>query len=313
VLVARRLPSAGTEALGTDYEVREGGRDASPPLLHDLARGVDAIVADPTVVVDDALLEAAGPRLRVVANFAVGYDNVDLEGCRRRGIVVTNTPDVLTDATAELALMLTVGAARRTTEAEADLRGGDWAGPAPDAYLGLGLTGATFGVVGMGRIGTRYSELVRAMAGELLYTSRTSKHEAERKLGAARVGLDEILRRADVVSLHLPVTDRTAGLVGQDELRSMQAHSILVNTSRGRLVDEEALAEALRSGEIGGAGLDVYAHEPRVPDGLLEAPHCVLLPHIGSATTQARDAMARLVAENVLAALAGDEPPNRVV
>ena len=312
MLVARRLPPAGVERLASRCEIREGGLDFSASRLLELARGVEAIVADPTVAVNEALLEAAGPRLRVVANFAVGYDNVDLEACGGRRVMVTNTPDVLTDATAELALMLTLAAARRTTEAETDLRRGEWAGPAPDAYLGLELTGATFGVVGMGRIGTRYAELVRALAGEILYTNRTRKHECERDLGAARVGFDVLLRRADVISLHVPATDETAGLVGRDELRAMKAHAVLVNTSRGRLVDERALADALRSGEIGGAGLDVYEHEPKVSGRLLDAPHCVLLPHIGSATTRARDAMARLVADNVLAALRGDEPPNRV-
>jgi glyoxylate reductase len=312
VLIARRLPAAGSVRIAEACEIREGGLDASAARLLELARGVDAIVTDPTVTVDDALLEAAGPRLRVVANFAVGYDNVDLEACGQRAVLVTNTPDVLTDATAELALMLTLAAARGTTEAEADLRRGEWAGPEPDAYLGLELTGATFGVVGMGRIGTRYAELVRAMAGKILYTSRTRKRELERTLHVQRVGFDELLRGADVVSLHVPATDETAGLVGRNELRSMRQHAILINTSRGRLVDEAGLADALRSGEIGGAGLDVYENEPHVPHGLLDAPRCVLLPHIGSATTRARDAMAHLVADNVLAALRDEEPPSRV-
>jgi glyoxylate reductase len=312
VLIARRLLAVGTERLAGACEIREGGLDASATRLLELAPGVDAIVADPTVAVDEALLEAAGPRLRVVANFAVGYDNVDLEACRRRGIIVTNTPDVLTNATGELALALTLAAARRMSEAEADLRGGRWAGPQPDAYLGLELTGACFGVVGMGRIGSRYAELVRAMAGEIVYASRTRKQEAERDLAAVRVGLDELLRRADVISLHVPATPETARVVGPAEFSSMQSHAILVNTSRGPLVDSAALAAALRSGEIGGAGLDVYEHEPDVPGELIDAPRCVLLPHIGSATTRARDAMARVVADNVLAVLRGDEPPNRV-
>jgi glyoxylate reductase len=312
VLIARRLPAAGSVRIAEACEIREGGLDASAARLLELAHGIDAIVADPTVAVDEALLEAAGPRLRVVANFAVGYDNVDLEACGRRAVLVTNTPDVLTDATAELALTLTLAAARGTTEAEADLRRGEWAGPEPDAYLGLELTGAIFGVVGMGRIGTRYAELVRAMAGEILYTSRTRKRELERTLHVQRVGFDELLRGADVVSLHVPATDETAGLVGRNELRSMRQHAILINTSRGRLVDEAGLADALRSGEIGGAGLDVYENEPQVPRELLDAPRCVLLPHIGSATTHARDAMAHLVADNVLAALRDEEPPSRV-
>jgi glyoxylate reductase len=249
----------------------------------------------------------------VVANFAVGLDNIDLGACRRRDVIVTNTPDVLTNATAELAIALTLAAARRTTEAEADLRAGRWSGSDPSAYLGLELTGATFGIVGMGRIGSRYAGLVAGLAGEIVYTSRTPHASAERNLGAVRIELEELLGRADVISLHLPATPETAGLVGRRELRAMKPHAILINTARGSLVDSAALAEALRDGAIGAAGLDVYAHEPEVPNELLLAPHCVLLPHIGSATTKARDAMARLVAANVLAALRGTEPPNRVV
>jgi glyoxylate reductase len=300
------------ELLAGRCAIRDGGLELSRTELLELARGVDAIVADPAVAVDEALLEAAGPALRVVANFAVGYDNVDLDACRRRGVAVTNTPDVLTNATAELALALALAAARGFTEAEADLRGGRWRGWDPGAYLGLELTGATFGVVGMGRIGRRFAELVVGFAGEVLYASRTPKEETERELGVRRMALEEIFRRADVVSLHLPATGETAGLVGRRELAAMKTEAILVNTSRGRLVDSRALAWALRDGEIGGAGLDVYEHEPDVPTELLEAPRCVLLPHIGSATTRSRDGMARLVAENVLAVLGGREPPNRV-
>jgi len=300
------------ERLAGQCELREGGLDVTAEELLELARGVDAIVADPTVTVDDALLEAAGPTLRVVANFAVGYDNVDVDACRRRGVVVANTPDVLTNATAELALALTLAAARHMSEAEADLRGGIWRGFDPSAYLGLELTGATFGVVGMGRIGRRYAELVRGLAGEILYTGRTPKQDVERELGVRHGTLEDLLRRADVVSLHLPATPETTGLVGARELSRMKPEAVLVNTSRGSLVDSGALAQALREGEIGAAGLDVYEHEPDVPAALLEAPHCVLLPHIGSATSRSRDGMARLVADNVLAVLRGTEPPNRV-
>ena len=312
MLVARQLPAAGLERLAASCEIREGGLDVTPERLLELAPGAEAIVADPTVAVREALLDAAGSQLRVVANFAVGYDNVDLDACRARGVSVANTPDVLTNATAELALALTLAAARRITEAETDLRTGAWTGLEPGGYLGLELSGATFGIVGMGRIGRRYAELVGPLAGEILYTSRAPKAEAERELGAAKVELEELLRRADVVSLHVPGVSETAGLIGRDELRAMKPHAILVNTARGPLVDAEALAEALRGGEIGAAGLDVYENEPNVPAALLEAARCVLLPHIGSATTRARDAMAVLVADNVLAALRGDEPPNRV-
>jgi glyoxylate reductase len=311
-LIARRLLPAGLERLAEKCEIVEGGLEVTPDRLPELAQRVDAIVADPTVSVGEALLDAAGPRLRVVANFAVGYDNIDLDACRRRGIAVTNTPDVLTNATAELALALSLAAARRISEAEGDLRAGRWRGWDPGAYLGLELSGATFGIVGLGRIGYRYAELVKGFAGELLYASPTRKREAEGELGAEWVPLAELVRRADVLSLHLPATEETTGLIGERELVAMKPHAVLVNTSRGPLVDSTALARALREGGLGAAGLDVYEHEPEVPPALLEAPRCVLLPHIGSATERSREGMARLVAENVLAVLAGEHAENRV-
>lgn len=178
--------------------------------------------------------------------------------------------------------------------------------------LGLELSGATFGIVGMGRIGRRYAELVAPLADVILYTSRSPKPDVERGLPADRVGMDELLSRADVLSLHVPATPETVGLIGRAELEAMRAHAVLVNTARGSLVDAEALAEALRAGVVGAAGLDVYEHEPDVPPALVDAPRCVLAPHIGSATTRARDGMASLVADNVLAVLDGAEPLNRV-
>ncbi len=314
VLVCRRLLRTGLDLLtGAGCEVREGGLDATNEDLLRLAPGCAAIVADPSVPVRAELLDAAGPELRVVANFAVGYDNVDLDACRERGVAVTNTPDVLTNATAELALALTVAAARRTSDAEAELRAGRWTGWDPEAFLGLELSGATFGIVGLGRIGTRYAELVRPLAGELLYAARSDKPEAERVLGATRAELAELLERADVVSLHAPAGAETHHLIGAAELDAMKPSAVLVNTSRGPLVDSAALTRALTVGAIGAAGLDVYEHEPDVPAELLAAPRCVLLPHIGSATRTARDGMAELAARNALAALAGEEPPNRVV
>ncbi len=310
--MARVLLPAGMELLTGACEVVEGGLDAGPERLLELVPGAAAIVADPTVAVDERLLDAAGPTLRVVANFAVGHDNVDLGACRSRGVAVTNTPGVLTNATAELALALTLAAARRMSEAEAHLRAGRWVGWDPGWHLGLELSGACFGVIGLGRIGRRYAELVAPLAGEILYASRTPKPDSERELGAVHVELAELLGRADVVSLHVPASSETAGLIGPAELGAMRSHAVLVNTARGPLVDSAALAQALRLNEIGAAGLDVYEGEPQVAPELLEAPRCVLLPHIGSATERARAAMARLAAENVLAAVGGSEPPNRV-
>jgi glyoxylate reductase len=312
VLVARTLLPAGVERLGDRFELRIGGLNADRERLLQLAPGVEAIVADPTVPVDAKLLDAAGSQLRVVANFAVGYDNVDLDACRERGIAVTNTPGVLTNATAELALALTLAAARRLSELERELRAGRWTGWDPGAYLGMELSGATFAIVGLGRIGRRYAELVSGLAGRIVYVARSPKPEAERELDAERMGLPGALAVADAISVHAPGGEETRHLIGASELGLMKPTAILVNTSRGTLVDSAALAAALAEGRLGAAGLDVYEHEPRVPAELLAAPRCVLLPHVGSATTKARDAMAVAVAENVRAALAGKEPSNRV-
>lgn len=312
MLVARHLLPAGTEMLEARCELVSGGLDMTPDVLLELAPGTDVLVADPSVPVGAELLDACGESLRAVANFAVGYDNVDLGACAERGVVVTNTPDVLTNATAELALALTLAAARLLSTAERDLRGGRWTGWDPAAYRGLELSGATAGVVGLGRIGTRYAELLAGFGVELLYAARSAKPEAERRLGAERAELAELLERADVVSLHAPATPDTHHLLDAAALARMKPGAVLVNTSRGGLVDLSALAVALRDGRLGAAGLDVYEGEPRVPADILAAPRTVLTPHIGSATVKARDGMARTVAANVLAVLDGGEPPNRV-
>jgi glyoxylate reductase len=312
-LIARRIPAAGGDRIAERCEVREGGPAATPDLLRELAPGAAAIVTDPTVAVGPELLDAAGPGLRLVANFAVGYDNIDLEACRERGVIATNTPDVLTDATAELALALTLAAARGLPAAERRLRDGEWKGFDTTGDLGTGLSGATFGIVGMGRIGRRYAELVRPLAGSILYTARNPKPEAEAALGAELAELAQLLSGADVVSVHAAATPETTGMIGARELESMRPGAILVNTARGSLVDSAALAAALDAGTIAAAGLDVYENEPDVAPELLAAPNCVLLPHVGSATTGARDAMAGLVADAVVAVLDGREPPNRLV
>ena len=312
VLIARRLPQVGVKRLGKSCEIREGGLAVRAEQLRQLAAGSSAIIGDPTVSIDAALLDAAGPQLRVVANFGVGYDNVDLAACQRRGVIATNTPGVLTNATAELALALTLAAARQIGKAEADLRAKRWDGFDSTAHLGLELSGAVFGVVGLGRIGSRYAELVAPLAAKILYTSRTQKTAEERRLGATFVGLEELIAGADVISLHLPGGRDTDGLIGERELVGMKDDAILINTARGSLLEIAALVKALEQNWIAAAGLDVYAVEPEVPAELLNAPNCVLLPHIGSATIRARNAMALVVAEDTLAVLAGAEPAHRI-
>jgi glyoxylate reductase len=312
VVVCRVLLPAGLEPLRERFEVREGGLEATRERILELAPGAAALVADPSVPVDGDLLDACGDSLRVVSNFAVGHDNIDSDACRERGVIATNTPGVLTEATAELALALTLAAGRRMSDAERDLREGRWKGWDPAAYRGIEVRGSTVGVVGLGRIGTRYAELVRALGAEVTYTARSAKPEAERGLGARRLQLPELLEAADVVSLHAPADPDTHHLIGAQELDLIGSAGVLVNTSRGPLVDADALAAALRDGRLGAAGLDVYENEPEVPRALLEAPRCVLLPHIGSATIPSRDGMAKLAAENAIAVLEGREPLSRI-
>ena len=305
MVIARYLPEAGRALLAERYELDEGGADA------DLARrvaGAGALVADPTVGVDAEVLDAAGDSLKVVANFAVGYDNIDVAGCHERGVVVTNTPDVLTNATAELALGLMLAAARRVGEAERMVRAGRWDGWEPTQLLGRELSGSVVGIVGLGRIGARVAELLRGFEVTLLYTARSRHSEQEARLGAEYVTLDELLARSDFVTLHAPFTPDTHHLIDARALARMKGGAVLVNTSRGGLIDTAALARALEEGPLFAAGLDVYEHEPEVPPELTRLENVVLAPHIGSATTQARDGMARVVAENVIAVLEGRDP-----
>jgi len=312
VTIARVLLPAGRDLLVERFELREGGLDSTRKEVLALAPGAAALVADPTVPVDAELLDTCGTGLKLVANFAVGYDNIDLAACRERDVLVTNTPDVLTEATAELALALTLAAARRMSDAERDLRAGRWTGWDPAAYRGIEITGSTVGVIGMGRIGTRFAALAHGLGAEIVYSGPSRKPEAESELGARHLLVEELLERADIVSLHAPASDETRGMIGRHQLDLIGPEGLLVNTSRGPLVDPDALADALEAGTLGAAGLDVYPNEPEVPPRLLEAPRCVLLPHIGSATVRSRDGMARAVADNVIEVLEGREPVSRV-
>lgn len=312
-MVARQLLPAGLVVLGDAFDVVSGGLDADRERLLELVPGASAVIADPTVRIDDELIAAAGSKLELVANFAVGYDNVDREACARRGVLLTNTPGVLTNATAELALALTLAAARQVPSAERNLRDGHWTGWDPEAYRGVELSGAKVGIVGMGRIGYRYAQLMAGLSGSLLYVSRTAKPEAESVLGATRVQLEQLLVESDVVSLHLAAAPDNHYLIDAEAISLMKPGAILVNTARGSLLDADALAAALRAGSLGAAGLDVFEAEPEVPAALRAAPRTVLTPHIGSATFRSRDAMAELAARNVNSVLSGEGPLNEVV
>jgi glyoxylate reductase len=284
-----------------------------PDELRRQVAGAAALVADPTVPVDEQLLDAAGPQLRVVANFAVGYDNIDLEACRVREVIVTNTPDVLTNATAELTVALMLAAARRLGEAERLLRSGRWTGWEPEQLLGRELASATIGILGLGRIGSRVAELLGGFGARLLYASRTARPERAAELGLERVTFDDLIAEADLVTLHVPLSDQTRHLIDGAALARFKPGAILVNTARGGLVDTAALVSALRFGPLAAAALDVYENEPQVPPELVALENVVLAPHIGSATADARNAMGRLVAENVICVLGGRRPVTPVL
>ena len=260
--------------------------------------------------VDEELLNQA-PNLTIVANCAVGYDNIDVAAATRRRIVVTNTPGVLTDSTADVAFALMLAVARRVVEGDRRVRQGQFKHFAPFHFLGQDISGKTLGIIGMGRIGQAVAKRAAGFDMPMIYTSRHRlSADAEAAIGARYADFDTVLREADILSVHVPLTPQTRHLLGADQLRAMKPSAILINTARGPVIDEAALVTALRDGWIGGAGLDVYENEPILTPGLAECGNAVLLPHVGSATIETRTRMARLATENLLAGLRGAAPPN---
>jgi glyoxylate reductase len=308
VFVTRPLPEPGVAPLaaaGFDVRTNREDRPLSRTELLDGARDADAIVTTLSDRIDADLLDAA-PRLKVVANYAVGFDNVDVAEARRRGVEVTTTPDVLSEATADLAWALLLAAARRLGEGERLVRAGEWKGPAPTQLLGQPVGGRTLGIVGMGAIGRAVARRARGFSMPVVYFNRNRVPvEVERELGARFVALDELLSTADYVSLHAPLNDQSRHLIDAAALARMKPTAVLVNTARGALVDEVELVRALRERTIAAAGLDVYEREPLLADGLAELDNVVLSPHVGSATTDTRGAMVRLCIDNVVAVLTG--------
>ncbi len=315
VVITRRLPGVSADRIGAAAAVAAAPPDAPMPReeLLRLAPGAAGILCTLADRIDAGLMDAAGPSLRVVSNYAVGVNNVDVAAATRRGVRVCNTPGVLTDATADLAFALMLAASRRLPEAEAFLRAGRFTGWDPWAFLGVPVFGTTLGVVGMGKIGAAVALRARGFAMRVLYNNRTRlPGERERSLQAAYAPLDELLSASDFVVLCVPLTEATRRLIGGERLARMKTGAVLVNVARGEVVDEAALAAALAEGRIFAAGCDVYEREPEVDPGLLAAPRAVLLPHVGSATREAREAMGRLATENLLAVLSGGEPPHPV-
>ncbi|WP_456413854.1 2-hydroxyacid dehydrogenase [Oceanithermus profundus] len=317
VFVTRSLPGTALDELRqAGYQVDVWPEFLAPPraVLLERVRGAAGLITMLEDRVDAELMDAAGPGLKVIAQYAVGLDNVDLEAARERGIVVTHTPGVLTDATADLAFALLAAAARRVVEGHDYVRRGEWKTWHPELLLGPELHGATVGVVGFGRIGQAFARRARGFEMKVLYTSRRPKPEAEAALAAERVELDELLARADFVSLHTPLTPETHRLMNAERLAQMKEGAVLVNTARGKVVDTEALLDALERGPLFAAGLDVTDPEPLPADHpLLGHPRVVVTPHIGSAGLRTRRRMAEMVAHDLRAVLEGRTPKHAAV
>jgi glyoxylate reductase len=314
-VVTGRVPEPALDLLREHGVVEVGDADGPLPRerLLELVADADAILTLLHDRVDEELLAAAGPGLRCVANVAVGYDNVDLEAAARRGVAVANTPGVLDDATADLTMALILAAGRRLGEGERLIRSGrPWAW-GMSFMLGADLRGKRLGIVGLGAIGRRVAERARAFGMEIAYSGRRDADPAVvAALQARRLDLDELLESSDVVSLHCPLTAETHHLISAERLARMKPGARLVNAARGPIVDEAALAEALGGGTLAAAALDVYEHEPEVHPGLLELENVTLVPHLGSATVETRQAMAELAARNAIAAVRGEPLPTPV-
>lgn len=316
VLVTRVIPDAGLDPVRNACEVDLWTDELPPPREELLQRvaGVDGLLSLLTDRVDDELLDAAGPGLKVVSNFAVGFDNFDVPALTRRRIPAGNTPGVLTETTADLAFALLMAAARRIPEGVDYVRDGNWRTWGPMLLMGVDIHGATLGIVGFGRIGREMARRGRGFGMRILYHDvHPASPEDEAELGARSVEMAELLRESDFVTLHVNLTDETHHLIDDDALRAMKVSAVLVNTSRGPVVDPEALERALRDGEIFAAGLDVTEPEPLPADHpLVGLPNCLVVPHIASASRVTRDRMAEMAAANLLAGLRGERLPTPI-
>jgi len=318
IYVTRSIPDAGiqrlTEAFGAG-SVRIWDHDRPNPReeLLEGVRGADAIFAILTERIDGEVMDAAGGQLRIVANMAVGYDNIAVPDATARGILVTNTPDVLTETTADLAWALMLSACRRVGEGERMLRANAWKGWGPLQLLGTDVHGKTLGIFGMGRIGQATARRAAGFNMRVLYTARNRlSAEMESRLNAEFVEKDRLLAESDIISIHCPLTDETRHAFGAAEFDRMREGAVLINTARGPVVDEGALAAALRDGRMRAAGIDVYEREPEIHPDLMACENAVLAPHLGSATEATRARMATVAADNIIAMLQGERPPNCV-
>lgn len=310
VFVTRQLPEASLEKLTEQFDVAVNPEDrvlTREELLKGVA-GMDAVLCLLTDTIDAEVLEAAGPQCRIFANYAVGYNNIDVAAATKRGIIVTNTPDVLNDATADLAWALLFSVSRRVVEADRYARAGRFKGWGPMLLLGRDITGKKLGIVGAGRIGYNFAKKAKGFDMELLYTSTRPSEVMEKELGARYVDKETLLRESDFISIHVPLTPDTKHYIGEKELQLMKRTAVLINTSRGPVVDEKALVQALEKGWIWGAGLDVFENEPEIDPGLIGLDNVVTVPHIASATIETRTNMGLIAAGNIIKVLNGKAP-----
>ena len=310
VYITRKIPEAGVEVLraaGAEVRVNPDDRPLTRDELLTEVADADGVITLLTDRIDAEVFDHA-PRCKGFANYAVGFDNMDVGEATRRGIPLSNTPGVLTDATADMAWALLFAVARRVVESDRHMRSGDWGGWGPLQFIGGDVTGRTLGIVGAGRIGTATALKSRGFGMTVLYADERTNDVLESRLGARRVDIATLLAESDFVSIHVPLMPETHHLINRDTLAQMKATAYVINTSRGPVVDEASLVDALRRGVIAGAGLDVYEKEPAMAAGLAELHNVVVTPHIASATKETRDAMATLAARNVLAMMAGERP-----
>lgn len=315
VVVTGKIPAGGLARLKAEHDVLawESDEAISRAELLQMVAGADAIVSLLTEKIDAELLAAAGPQLKSVSNVAVGYNNIDVPACEERGVLVTNTPGVLTEATADIAMALILMSTRRLGEGERVIRAQDPWQWGMFYLLGMGLQGRQLGIVGMGQIGIATARRAKAFGLNIAYTRRSPLEvDVAKDLDAKFMSMDELIESSDVLSLHCPYSPATHHLISENQLARMKPTAYLINTARGPIVDEQALVDALKAGQIAGVGLDVFEHEPKVNPGLLELDNAVLIPHLGSATVETRAAMADIAATNALAILAGQTAPNLV-
>ncbi|MFH1038532.1 MAG: D-glycerate dehydrogenase [PVC group bacterium] len=314
IFVSRPIPEPAIDVLkkaGFQVEVNPEDRILMADELAAHCRGKDGLLCLLTDTIDRAFLDRT-PGLKGIATMAVGYDNIDIAAAAEKGIRVSNTPGILTDATADLAWALLLATVRRLPEATRYLRAGEFTGWGPMLFLGGDLQDRTLGIVGAGRIGTAVARRARGFGLSIIYADPEKNRALEKETGARKVDFETLLKEADFITLHVPLSEETRNLIGRRELRLMKKTAYLINTSRGPVIDEEALAEALQEGVIAGAGLDVYEKEPHLHPSLLSLQNVVLLPHIGSATIGTRTRMATMAAENLVAMMRGETAPNQV-